>query len=303
LLDRFLRAHSGTLKPFDVFGVGTRDGKRGAVMTRLGGWHPILSLILLVGIGCALVPLASTRAQAPALPPEWEKIRVALEKYHDPYVAVRDGYLSTIGCVHYPKPGGAGQIAFAIGGMGIHFLNPELIGPVPDPMRPTILLYEPSGDKLRLVGAEWFIPLSTGIKERPTLFGRPFDGPMEGHTAHAAGNAPLRSARVAVEREPSRAVQTHESDAHMRRLRIFPGGGLASPRAECAALTGAVDFARGRGAHVSACRQLEQLPRVAGEDHVAPTGRNGKRLDRLYGVADEGAAVLGVERRVGREQA
>jgi hypothetical protein len=150
-------------------------------MTRLGGWHPILSLILLLGIGCALVPLAITRAQAPALPPEWEKIRVALEKYHDPYVAVRDGYLSTIGCVHYPKPGGAGQIAFAIGGMGIHFLNPELIGPVPDQMRPTILLYEPSGDKLRLVGAEWFIPLSTGIKERPTLFGRPFDGPMEGH--------------------------------------------------------------------------------------------------------------------------
>jgi hypothetical protein len=106
-----------------------------------------------------LVPLASTRAQAPALPPEWEKIRVALEKYHDPYVAVRDGYLPTIGCVHYPKPGGAGQIAFAIGGMGIHFLNPELIGSVPDPVRPTILLYEPSGDKLRLVGAEWFIPI------------------------------------------------------------------------------------------------------------------------------------------------
>jgi hypothetical protein len=127
------------------------------------------------------VPVASARAQAPALPPEWDKVRAALEKYQDPYVAVRDGYLSTVGCVHYPKPGGAGQIAFPIGGMGIHFLNPELIAPVPDPMRPTILLYEPNGDKLRLVGAEWFIPLSTGVKERPTLFGQPFDGPMEGH--------------------------------------------------------------------------------------------------------------------------
>jgi hypothetical protein len=50
-----------------------------------------------------------------------------------------------------------------------------------DPMRPTILLYEPVGDKLRLVGAEWFIPLATGVKERPQLFGQPFDGPMEGH--------------------------------------------------------------------------------------------------------------------------
>ena len=65
--------------------------------------------------------------------------------------------------------------------MGIHFLNPQLIGPVLDPMRPQLLLYEPQGGKLRLVGAEWFVPLATGIKERPTLFGRPFDGPMEGH--------------------------------------------------------------------------------------------------------------------------
>ena len=29
--------------------------------------------------------------------------------------------------------------------------------------------------------AEWFVPLSTGVKARPTLWGRPFDGPMMGH--------------------------------------------------------------------------------------------------------------------------
>jgi len=52
---------------------------------------------------------------------------------------------------------------------------------VPDPLKPAILLYEPVGDKLELVGVEWFIPLATGIKERPQIFGRPFDGPMEGH--------------------------------------------------------------------------------------------------------------------------
>src|SRR5262249_44860354 len=56
-----------------------------------------------------------------------------------------------------------------------------LLGPVPDPVRPPILLYEPVGDKLQLVGAEWFIPLATGIKERPFLLGQPFEGPMEGH--------------------------------------------------------------------------------------------------------------------------
>jgi hypothetical protein len=116
-----------------VVRAGTETG--GEVMTKLGKQRIILCLALLLGIDCALVPFASARAQAPALPPEWEKIRAALEQYHDPYVAVRDGYLSTIGCVHYPKPGGAGQIAFAIGGMDIHFLNPELIGPVPDCQR------------------------------------------------------------------------------------------------------------------------------------------------------------------------
>ena len=48
-------------------------------------------------------------------------------------------------------------------------------------MRPAILIYEPNGDKLRLVAAEWFVPLVTGIAERPVVFGQPFDGPMEGH--------------------------------------------------------------------------------------------------------------------------
>jgi hypothetical protein len=121
-------------------------------VTRLRERRIIPCLFFPAGNWLRRVPVASARAQAPpALPPEWDKVRAALEKYQDPYVAVRDGYLSTIGCVHYPKPGGAGQIAFPIGGMGIHFLNPELIAPVPDPMRPAILLYEPNGDKLRLV--------------------------------------------------------------------------------------------------------------------------------------------------------
>lgn len=114
--------------------------------------------------------LSLAHAQAPALAPELEKVRAALEKYQDPIVAVHDGYFSTLGCVEYPD-----------GSMDIHFLNPALVGPVPDPMRPPILLYEPDGDRLRLVAAEWFIPLATGIKERPTIFGQPFYGPMEGH--------------------------------------------------------------------------------------------------------------------------
>ena len=129
----------------------------------------------LAGVACIVLLASLSQAQTskdtpPKLSAELERVRSALIKYQDPIKAVHDGYFSTVGCVRYPT-----------GGMGIHFLNPQLIGPVPDPMRPTILLYEPVGDKLRLVGAEWFIPLATGVKERPQLFGQPFDGPMEGH--------------------------------------------------------------------------------------------------------------------------
>ncbi|HEV8310801.1 MAG TPA: hypothetical protein VGW35_24340 [Methylomirabilota bacterium] len=138
------------------------------------------SSLLAVAMSLLLLPVLAG-AEAPVLPPELERVRTALDKYRDPYVAVRDGYFSTIGCVHYPKPGGAGRLAYPTGGMGVHLLNPQLITPTPDPMRPSILVYEPDHGKLRLVAAEWFVPLATGIKERPTLFGQPFDGPMEGH--------------------------------------------------------------------------------------------------------------------------
>lgn len=140
-----------------------------------------LRLVLLASLVGVLGLAAGARAQGPSLPPELDGVRAALEKYRDPFAAVRDGYFSTVGCVHYPQPGGTGRVPYAAGGMGVHFLNPQLVGPLPDPMRPPILLYEPVDGKLRLVGAEWFIPLATGIKERPRLFGRPFDGPMEGH--------------------------------------------------------------------------------------------------------------------------
>lgn len=105
------------------------------------------------------------------LTPELIKLRDDLAKYKDPFVAVRDGYFSTVGCVQYPD-----------GDMGVHFLNPAFVGPEPDPAKPAILLYEPRPDgKLELVGVEWFIPLATGVKGRPTLFGQEFEGPMAGH--------------------------------------------------------------------------------------------------------------------------
>jgi hypothetical protein len=47
--------------------------------------------------------------------------------------------------------------------------------------KPNVLIYEPVGKKLKLVAAEWLVPLTPDTKERPSLFGHPFMGPMEGH--------------------------------------------------------------------------------------------------------------------------
>ena len=135
--------------------------------------------IVVLSIPAAARPVA---AQAkPEAPSDLSALRSALDKYKDPYVAVHDGYFSTLGCVEYERAGGAGEVPYKPGGMGVHFLNVSLIGPVPDPAKPPVLIYEPDGDKLRLVAAEWFIPLATGVKQRPTLWNRPFDGPMTGH--------------------------------------------------------------------------------------------------------------------------
>src|SRR5689334_3428138 len=145
-------------------------------------------------------------AAADPMPPEIAQLQDALGKYRDPLVAVRDGYFSTVGCVEY-----------AHGGMGVHFLNAALIGPTPDPLKPQILVYEPEGDKLQLVAAEWFVPLATGVKERPVLFGQAFDGPMEGH-------------------EPLMPAGLHHSDLHARAVKPNPEGMFkaTNPTVTCA---------------------------------------------------------------------
>ncbi len=176
----------------------------------------ILGLARLVA-GAVCMVLSAPLAQAqtpgeslPTLPPELERVRSTLEKYKDPIVAVHDGYFSTVGCVEYPS-----------GGMGVHFLNPALIAPVPDPLRPQILVYEPDGDKLRLVAAEWFIPLATGIKEAPHIFGRPFNGPMEGH-------------------HPLMPTELHHYDLHVWLFKVNPAGMFSStnPTVKCGGKTG-----------------------------------------------------------------
>jgi hypothetical protein len=112
---------------------------------------------------------------------ELESLRQSLMKYQDVYTAVREGYYSTVGCVHYSGEKMEGHADYPKGAMGIHFLNKELVTHKPDPMRPPVLLYEQKEGKLQLTGVEWVVPLVSGLSKRPELFGQPFLGPMEGH--------------------------------------------------------------------------------------------------------------------------
>lgn len=128
---------------------------------------------------------ASAQQPVPAavasLPAELESVRAALDKYRDPIVAVHDGYLSSVVCVEYPNGGSEGTMQYGPGGMGVHFVNVQFIGPVLDPAKPQVLIYEPHGDELRLVAAEWLVPTSLAGAQRPSVFGKELQGPMEGH--------------------------------------------------------------------------------------------------------------------------
>ena len=112
-------------------------------------------------------------------------VRAALDKYKDPVAAIRDGYLSTVGCIDFPggttEHGEKGMtMDYKPGAMGVHFINMALVGPKLDSTKPQVLLYEPVGGKLVLAGAEWFMP-SQLSKTPPTVLGHQLMGPMEGH--------------------------------------------------------------------------------------------------------------------------
>jgi hypothetical protein len=104
-----------------------------------------------------------------------DALRKSMEKYKDYKVAVRDLYLSTVGCVHYSGEKIAGHMHYPKGAMGIHFVNLTIRG-APDPMKPNVLIYEPVGKELRLVAVEWLVPLRADTKKRTSLFDQPFDG-------------------------------------------------------------------------------------------------------------------------------
>jgi len=103
------------------------------------------------------------------------ELRRDLAPYKDVDVALADGFVPVSECTESP-----------LGGMGVHFLHPDRAMAPVDPKKPAILLYAPTDDGgHRLMGAEWFAADAdqdvTTDDDRPSLWGRPFDGPMAGH--------------------------------------------------------------------------------------------------------------------------
>ena len=129
----------------------------------------------------AVVAPQAARAQGKAMTPELESVRKLLDKYNDPIAAVRDGFYSSLGCISYPNGVVDGSMKYPKGAMGVHFINMGNVGPKLDPSKPQVLIYEPVGDKLKLVAAEWFMPTQLANGTAPTIFGQTLGGPMEGH--------------------------------------------------------------------------------------------------------------------------
>ena len=144
---------------------------------------------LLLGVGFVAGAIAiaatlavATRATASA-PDDLQAAQAALSRYHSFTQALKDGYsVENEPCVQAPPPPGL------TGAMGIHAVNEALLrDPAIDPLRPELLLYMPKGNgQLELVGVEYMRiaadqvpPIDT--TDQPSIFGRPFDGPMPEH--------------------------------------------------------------------------------------------------------------------------
>ena len=134
--------------------------------------------VVFLGSACAGTEVAAAPRESSPADIDLKAAKAATARYASVEQAKKDGYTgANEPCVS--SPGGA---------MGIHYVNPPLLGdPALDVRRPEILVYLPDADgKLKLVAIEYWKAdadqdLSTRDDE-PTLFGTPFGPPMDGHS-------------------------------------------------------------------------------------------------------------------------
>ncbi|GAB5080049.1 hypothetical protein [Arthrobacter sp. AD-310] len=130
----------------------------------------ILHAFAAVFAGILASLLGISAASASSGQSELAAVRQATVQYHNGDAAIAAGYLPVDECVP---------------GMGYHYVNFGQFGKM-DPLVPDALTYAANtAGQLRLVAAEWFkVDADQNLAthdDRPSLFGKAFDGPMLGH--------------------------------------------------------------------------------------------------------------------------
>lgn len=123
---------------------------------------------LVVMAGAVVLPAGAAPASAEGnVHKQLAEVRQATQQYHDVAAAVAAGYQPTEHCVP---------------GMGLHYVNWALVNdPAVDHTEPEVLLYIPSGNRLRLVAVEWFkldADDDPSTVENIPIFDRALKGPM-----------------------------------------------------------------------------------------------------------------------------
>jgi len=116
-----------------------------------------------------LVAQESMHANHPAPAKLVQDVRAATHQFINVNNAGPAGYGPAFGCVSGPDHGA----------MGIHYVNGALVGDgLIDVTKPEALIYEPSGDKLTLVGVEYIVDAATWLANNnntpPSLDGQDF---------------------------------------------------------------------------------------------------------------------------------
>ena len=126
---------------------------------------------LFVAFGSPFTALGQheAHAQAAASSHLVQIVREATAQYVDVNNATAEGYGPLFGCVSGSDHGA----------MGIHYVNPSLLGPTTiDAAKPQALIYEPSNGVMTLVGVEYIADAATWLKKSsapPVLRGQVFN--------------------------------------------------------------------------------------------------------------------------------
>jgi hypothetical protein len=130
----------------------------------------ILALLLSCIVTAAPAPaMETTHANHDAPATLVLNVRNATRQFLDVNNARAAGYAPAFGCVTGPDHGA----------MGIHYVNGTLVGDGKiEPAYPEALIYEPNGNKRRLVGVEYIVDAKTWLKNNnntpPQLYGQDF---------------------------------------------------------------------------------------------------------------------------------